>query len=118
MLFGKEYDYSLIRTTSKEALLRSALMVSGNDIKKATEICEYFTKVLPNLPDTDPAPLSVIDQVDIFASRLSAWGEKHPDITNGISNMLMQLVKNSRFGAFLQPAEAAAEMPPAPPIAQ
>jgi len=116
MIFGREYDFSLIRTTSKEALLRSALLVSNNDIRKATEIVEYFTKQLPNLPDTDPAPLSALDQVDAFASRLSAWGEKHPDITNGLGNILMQVLKNSKLGAFLQPAAGAATEVPAAPL--
>ena len=45
MLFGKEYDYSIIRTTSKDALKRTALIVSGNDIKKAEEIYETMQRI-------------------------------------------------------------------------
>jgi len=112
-MFGRDYDFSLIRTSSKEALLRSALLVSNNDIKKASEICEYVTKILPNLPDTDPAPISALDHVDVFTSRLSEWGEKHPNVTNAVSNLFMQMIRSSKFGAFLQPAaEVAEEVPP------
>lgn len=116
-LFGREYDYSLIRTSSKEAMLRSALMVTNNDIKRAAEICDYFTKQLPNMPEREPEPPTVLNQLDGISDWLAAWGEKHPDISNGIGNMLMAALKNTKFGAFLQPAaEVTVEMPPAPPI--
>lgn len=116
-MFGRDYDFSIIRTSSKEALLRSALMATNNDLKKAAEICDYVTKLLPNLPDREPAPPTIFNQLDILDERLAAWGEKHPNITNGIGNVLMAVLKNSKFGAYLQPAaevaQAVSEVPPA-----
>lgn len=98
-------------------LLRSALMVANNDIKKAAEICDYFTKQLPNMPEREPASVTALDQMEAFAGKLSAWSEKHPDITNGISSILMQVLKNSKLGAYIAPAaEVATEVPAAPPI--
>lgn len=116
MLFDKKYDFSLIETTSKEALLRSALTICGNDIKTASEICEYCTKMLPNMPEREPEAPSVLNQLDNIDNWLAAWSEKHPDITNGIGNMLISALKNSRFGAFLQPAETATTVVKPAPI--
>lgn len=116
-MFGREYDYSLIKTSSKEALLRSAITVAGNDIKKASEICDYFIKQLPNMPEREPAPITAMDQLEAFAGKVSAWSEKHPDVTNGISTILMQVLRNTKFGAFLPTAtEAAAEIVKPAPI--
>lgn len=116
-MFGRDYDYSLIRTSSKEMLLRSALIVANNDIKKAAEICDYFTKQLPNMPEREPAPITAVDQLEAFAGKLSAWTEKHPDVTNTISGVLMQVLRNSKFGAFISPAtDVVTEVPAAPPI--
>lgn len=106
-MFGKEYDFSLIRTSSKEALLRSALLASNNDIKKASEICDYVTKMLPNLPDTDPVVPSSLEQIRDTAMQLFQWGQEHQDQIVGVTNMVRSL-----FGR--QPA-IPTEVPP--PIA-
>ena len=87
-MFGREYDFSLIRTSSKEALLRSALMVSGNDIRKASEICDYVTKMLPNLPDTDPVVPSSFEQMRDTAVQLIDWGREHQDQIEGVINIV------------------------------
>lgn len=92
MLFGKEYDFSLIRTSSKEALLRSALLASNNDIKKASEICDYVTKMLPNLPDTDPVLPSTFEQVRDTAVGIFKWGEQNQDKIMGGINLVMQML--------------------------
>ena len=117
MLFDKKnYGFSLIETTSKEALLRSAMAVCGNDIKTASEICDYCMKMLPNMPEREPEAPTILNQLDGIDNWLSAWGEKHPNITNGISSMLMSALKNSKLGAFMQPAEAATEIVKPAPI--
>lgn len=98
MLFGKEYDFSLIRTSSKEALLRSALLASNNDIKKASEICDYVTKMLPNLPDTDPVLPSTFDQVKDTAVSILQWGRENQDQIVGGINLIMQLMGKKPIG--------------------
>jgi hypothetical protein len=105
MLFGKEYDFSLIRTSSKEALLRSALLASNNDIKKASEICDYVTKMLPNLPDTDPVLPSTFDQVKDTAVSILQWGRENQDQIVGGINMIMQLMGKQPIGVPTVPAE-------------
>ena len=98
MLFGKEYDFSLIRTSSKEALLRSALLASGNDIRKATEICDYVTKMLPNLPDTDPIMPSTLDQVKDTAVNVFRWGEQNQDKLIGGINFVLRMMGRDPIG--------------------
>lgn len=109
-MFNKQsIDFSIVRTSSKEALLRTALMAANNDIKEAGNICDYVLKMLPNMPEREPEQPTILNQLDGVSDWLSSWSEKHPDITNTVGNMLMGALKNSRFGAFLQPAAQAAE---------
>ena len=111
-MFGREYDFSLIRTSSKEALLRSALLASNNDIKKASEICDYVTKMLPNLPDTDPIMPSTFDQVRETAVSIFQWGRDNQEQIIGGVNMFLKLIGKQPLGVTAAPVE----MPPAPPI--
>ena len=108
MMFGREYDFSLIRTSSKEALLRSALLASNNDIKKASEICDYVTKMLPNLPDTDPVLPSTFDQVKDTAIKLFQWGRENQDQIVGVTNMLLQAFGEQPIGV----PQVVTEVPP------
>ena len=94
MIFGKEYDFSLIRTSSKEALLRSALAASGNDIKKATEIVEYFTSQLPSMPEVEPVVPTTFEQMRDTALQLVQWGQDNQDkIAFGIDMIRKMLNK-------------------------
>lgn len=111
-MFGRnEIDFSLIQTTSKDALKRSALLAANYDIKKASEIYDFYMKDMEDLPAFDPAPPTTMDQINSFADMLSAWSEKHPDITNGISNILINLIRN-KFGDVIPAAPAITEVPP------
>ena len=92
MLFGKEYDFSLIRTSSKEALLRTALSASGNDIKKATEIVEYFTKQLPSMPEVDPVAPSTFEQMRDTALGLINWGKENQDQIMSVISFARQFI--------------------------
>ena len=112
MLFGKDYDFSIVRTSSKEALLRSALLASNNDIKKASEICDYVTKMLPNLPDTDPVLPSTFDQVKETAVSVLQWGRENQDQIIGGINLVLQMMGKQPIGV----PPVVTEVPP-PPIA-
>lgn len=111
-MFGKEPDFSIIRTSSKEALLRSALLACNNDIKKASEICDYVTKMLPNMPDTDPIMPSTLDQVKETAVSVFQWGRENQDQIVGGINMVLKLLGKQQLGVPAAPVE----MPAAPPI--
>ena len=113
-MFGKEPDFSLIRTTSKEAIKRTALMACGNDIKKATEIYDFFVKDIPDLPATDPIMPSTLDQVKETAVSVFQWGKDNQDQIIGGINFILKMIGKNPIGL---PATLV-EMPPAPPIAQ
>ena len=119
MFNRQSIDFSIVRTSSKEALLRTALLAANNDIKEAGNICDYVLKMLPNMPEREPEQPTILNQLDGVSDWLSTWSEKHPDITNTIGSVLMNALKNSRFGAFLKPAaevvQTVTETPP--PIA-
>ena len=110
-MFGRDYDFSLIRTTSKEALKRTALMVSGNDIKKASEIYDFFVKDI-TLPDTDPILPSTLDQIKQTAVGALQWGEQNQEKIIGVTNLILSALGKQPIGLPTVPAE----MPVAPPI--
>lgn len=66
-------------------------MACNNDIKKATEIYEYFAKDMPNLPDIDPVLPSTFDQVKETAVSIFQWGRENQDQIVGGINMLLQI---------------------------
>ena len=114
-MFGRrEYDYSIIRTTSKEALKRTALMASGYDIKKATELYDFFAKDI-NLPDTDPILPSTLDQIRDTAAGVFQWGEQNQEKIIGGVNLVLQMMGKDPIGI---PPVVPTEMPAAPPIGQ
>ena len=107
---GKEPDFSLIRTTSKEAIKRTALMACNNDIKKASEIYDFFAKDMPDLPDRDPIMPSTFDQVKDTAVSLFQWGRDNQDQIIGGINMVLQLMGKQPLGV----PPVTVEVPPAP----
>ena len=110
----KEYDYTIIRTTSKEALKRTALMASGYDVKKATELYDFFAKDI-NLPDTDPIMPSTFEQVKETAMSVFQWGRENQDQIIGGVNLVLQMMGKDPIGV---PPIVPTEMPAAPPIGQ
>lgn len=105
MLFGKEYDYSIVRTTSKDALKRTALIASGNDIKKAEEIYDFFIKDLPNMPDYDPVEPSSMEQMKNTALGIFQWARENQDQIVGVTNMVLQMMGKQPIGVPTVPIE-------------
>ena len=114
MLFVKDYDYSLIQTTSKEALKRSALVVANYDIKKASEIYDYFAKDMPDLPTTEPVMPSSYEQLKNNATDILRWGNENQDNIVGTINMVLRLLGKKPIGIPAEAAEAATIIKPAP----
>lgn len=97
-MFGREYDYSLIQTTSKEALKRSALVVANYDIKKATEIYDYFAKDMPDLPTVEPEAPNPFNQIRDTTASLFQWGTENQDMIIGAINMVRSMMGKSPLG--------------------
>ena len=110
MLFGKALDYSLIDTASKESLKRSALVVAGYDIKKATEIYEYFAKDMPNLPDVTPVTPTAMEQMRDAAIGLFNWSRENQDQLLGIVGMVRNAIKSAPVQTIVSAADGFKEV--------
>ncbi|MBR2266620.1 MAG: hypothetical protein IJ882_08205 [Paludibacteraceae bacterium] len=110
----KEFDYSLIQTSSKEALKRSALIVCNNDIKKASEIYDFFVKDMPDIPALEPQMPTAFDQMKDMAIGAFRWGRDNQDQIVGIVNMVLGAMGK---GPINIPTIPVTEVPPAPPVA-
>ncbi len=111
-LFGNKasYDVTLLATTSKDALKRSALIVCGGDVKAATEVCDYFMKDMPNMPDYDPPSASVLAQAKDTALGVLGWIDGNQDKLIGYYN----LIRTMRGKAGIVLPTAPADVPPIP----
>ena len=106
---GKSYDISLLRTTSKDALKRSALFVCGGDVKAAAEIYEYFVKDMPTMPDFEPQQVSVFEQTKNTLSSLFGWVDSNQDKLVGYYNLFQAM--RGKAGVTM-PTNAPADVPP------
>lgn len=107
-IFSKtNYDVTLLRTTSKDALKRSALFMCNGDIKAATEIYDFFVKDMPNMPDFEPTQASFMDQAKETIGGVLGWVDANQDKLVGYWNIIQQM----RGGA-VQPPVQPTNLPP------
>jgi hypothetical protein len=99
-LFSKPYfNVAMLQTTSKDALKRSALMMCDGDIKKATEIYEFFMKDVENMPDFDTPPAPFIEQAKSTVGEVFGFFDQNKDkIISAID-----LIKSMRGGGGAPP---------------
>lgn len=62
--------------SSKAALKQQALHIAGGNIKEAKELYDFLISDIPDLPDTDPSPVT--------------WQDSTKDTVNGILNWLKE----------------------------
>lgn len=94
-VFSKKYNTTLIQTTSKDALKRSALFITGGDVKAANEIYEFFIKDMPNMPDFEPAQVSFMDQAKDTIGGLLGWVDQNQDKLVGYWQLIQSMRGNS-----------------------
>lgn len=91
-LFGKtNYDVTIIQTTSKDALKRTALFATGGDIKAATDIYEYFVKDMPNMPDFEPPQATFMEQAKDTIGSVFGWIDQNQDKLAGYWNIIQSM---------------------------
>ena len=93
-LFSKQYDFSLLRTTSKDALKRSALFISGGDIKAAAEIYDFFVRDIPNMPDFDQPEQSGYERTRDTITSVLSWIDSNQDKIMGYYNLFRSMRSN------------------------
>lgn len=108
--FSKQYDVSMIRTTSKDALKRSALFVTGGDIAEAEKLYNYFSKDMTDMPPYDPPTISGYEKVRDEAIGFLQWVDANQDkLLNYVS-----IFQTLRAGGTVTPSATVADVPPLP----
>jgi hypothetical protein len=91
-MFGRsKIDMTLIQTTSKDTLKRTALFACGGDVKQAEEIYNFFVKDMPNMPDYDMVPPSFMDQAKSTIGSVLGWIDENQDKLVGYWNIIQQM---------------------------
>lgn len=93
-LFSKRYNTTLIQTTSKDALKRSALFITNGNVKDANEIYDFFVKDMPSIPDFEPPQASFMDQAKDTIGGVLGWVDQNQDKLVGYWNII-QSIRNS-----------------------
>lgn len=107
-MFGRpKLDITLIQTTSKDALKRSALFASSGDVKQAEEIYNFFAKDMPNMPDYDAIPPTFMEQAKSTIGGVLGWVDENQDKLVGYWNIIQQM----RGGGSIPPS-APTNLPP------
>lgn len=99
---------SLIRTTSKDTLKRTALLACGGDVKAATEIYEFFVKDMESMPDYDAVPPSFMDQAKATLGDVFGFVDANQDKLIGAWNIIQQM----RGGGSITPQAPPTNLPP------
>lgn len=89
----------MLRTTSKDSLKRSALYITGGDIKAATEIYEFFIKDMPNMPDYDMAQPTFMEQAKDTIGGVLGWVDQNQDKLVGYWQMIQSFKNGGGGGA-------------------
>lgn len=108
--FSKQYDVSMIRTTSKDALKRTALYVCGGDIAEAEKLYNYFSKDMADMPPYDPPTVSEFDKIKDEAVGFFKWIDANQDKLLNYVGIFQTL----KAGEPVTVPTAAAEVPPLP----
>lgn len=108
--FSKQYDVSMIRTTSKDALKRSALFVCGGDIAEAEKLYNYFVKDMEGIPAYDPPTVSGYEKVKDEAIGILQWIDANQDkLLNYVS-----IFQTLKAGGTVTLPTTVADIPPLP----
>lgn len=91
--------------TSKAQLLHVAMWYHKGDMQKAQEMVDFYTKNL-ELPDFDPVPPTIMDQVKQNASSIFSWIKQNQgDIITGYQ-FIQQVIANKGVLPAIESAEA------------
>ncbi|MGL5732318.1 MAG: hypothetical protein ACRCX5_14510 [Bacteroidales bacterium] len=86
-------NLKLLRTSSKKALMDSAIFVCDGNYQKAGELYDLYVSRM-DLPDFDPVPVSGFDKAKDTAVSLFGWLKENQGEVMGV----IDFVKNIRSG--------------------
>lgn len=100
-------NLKMLRTTSKKALMDSAIFVCDGNYEKAGELYDLYASRM-TLPDVDPIPVSGFAQAKDTAISLFGWFKENQDEVLTV----VDFIKNMRKGGGGMPPSA----PPSAPL--
>lgn len=68
-----------LKPTSKATLKMQCLVICKADIEEATKLYDFFARDMPDLPDYDPPPQTVMDTTKRTVSDLVTWLRENGD---------------------------------------
>ena len=68
-----------INPTSKTSLKQQCLFIAKGNLKEAKEFYDYFASDMPNLPETDPIPLTWQQNTAQTVNSVLAWVKDNQD---------------------------------------
>lgn len=107
-MFGRKIDMTLIRSTSKDALKRTALFACHGDVKAAKEIYDFFVQDMPNMPDYDTPQPTFMEQAKSTIGDVFGFVDANQDKLIGAWNIIQQM----RSGGTIPPQTPPTNLPP------
>lgn len=108
-MFGKpSINAEMVVATSKMALKTSCLRACDNDIDKAMKLYDFFVRDMPNLPDFDVTPPTIMQQAKEMVSSTITWLDQNQDRIVGFYQMFQQM------RSVASPNSAPTNVPPIP----
>lgn len=100
-----------LRTSSKMSLKMSCLAIANGDLKKATEMYDFFAKDM-QLPDTDPVVPTTFQQIKETAGTILGWFNEHQDDVTRTFNFIQSIRKGEPI--INTPTTPPVDIPPLP----
>lgn len=97
--------------TSKAQLMRVCFFYHNGDVKKAQEMYNFFSQGI-DLPDRDPLPPSLFEQVKNGVADLASFIKNNQDDLIQGYNLIHTMIKNKGTIPFADGASAAENLPP------
>lgn len=100
-----------LKTSSKMSLKMSCLAIANGDLKKATEMYDFFAKDM-QLPDTDPVVPTTFQQIKETAGTILGWFNEHQDDVTRTFNFIQSIRKGEPI--INTPTTPPVDIPPLP----
>lgn len=111
-MFGRnKINTDMIVPTSKVTLKTTCLKACNNNVDEAMKLYDFYAKDLPNLPDFDVVPPSMLQQAKDTIADIFNWADKNQDKIVGAYNFFQQM-RNGQPVA-IEPADMS-NIPPIP----
>lgn len=97
-----------IMATSKSSLKMQCLFCAKGDLKEAKELYDFLAGDMPDLPDTDPVPPTMLEKTKDTVNGMLTWFKENQDTLAQGYDMIRSIIDKRKGGGI--------ETPPAAPL--